>query len=147
MRSRLRSISSSSLLVAAVATLGWIAGSACSSSDETSDLDTEASLGPEAAAPDAAPTSADAGAVGDAADAAPDPVCAALCDCLGTTCAAVENYPFPDRAACLAACAPLGPTEKTCFPKWCAKAAAGSSPKHECEHAWGKLGTVECDTL
>jgi hypothetical protein len=84
----------------------------------------------------------------DAADAAAvDPACTALCECLGTTCAAVANYPFPDRAGCLTACASFSSEEKTCFPKWCAKGAATSSPGHACEHAWGKLGTVECDTL
>jgi hypothetical protein len=97
--------------------------------------------------PDAAVEAEAAAPLDAAADAAADPACTALCDCLGTTCAAVANYPFPDASACLAACAAFSTEEKTCFPKWCAKAAAAPSPGHSCEHAWGKLGTVECDTL
>lgn len=90
---------------------------------------------PDAAPPDAAP------------DAAIDPACTALCDCLGATCSAVTNYPYADTAACLHGCSTLSVEAKTCYPKWCAKAKAEASPAHFCEHAWGKLGTVECDTL
>lgn len=97
-------------------------------------------------ADDDAGTVRDASAT-DAADAAADAVCTAYCDCLGTTCGALTNYPYPDAAACSKACSSLSAEEKECFPKWCAKAEAASAPLHFCEHAWGKLGTVECDTL
>jgi|GEM_PF-3561322 len=95
---------------------------------------------------EAAPGDASADA-GDGSTA--DPACTALCRCLGTTCSGVAGYPFADEAACLSKCASLGAEEKACFPKWCAKAesASGSSATHFCEHAWGKLGTNECDTL
>ena len=84
---------------------------------------------------------------GDAASV--DPTCRALCTCLAGSCGSKTGYPYPDDAACLAACGALDAPSKACFPKWCAKAeaAGASSNVHFCEHAWGKNGTDECDTL
>lgn len=76
-----------------------------------------------------------------------EPGCIAYCGCLDTTCREVEYYPYPDVSACLRACSTLSNEAKTCLPKWCAKAQASPSPAHSCEHAWGKLGTVECASL
>lgn len=100
------------------------------------------------AAPASAPGDAGSGATPQpAADAAPaSPACASLCACLASTCTTYAGYPFAASGACEASCAALGEAERTCYPKWCAKAKVTPS-KHLCEHAWGELGTAECESL
>jgi len=88
----------------------------------------------------------DSGAVADAGDAgppAPTAECRAYCTCMGTTCKGKPKYPFLDDAGCLAGCAAFSAAERKCFAGFCASAstAAGS---HDCEHAGGALGLVEC---
>lgn len=86
------------------------------------------------------------GAADAGADAAADPMCVELCTCLDATCKAQQGYPFGAEGSCLAACAKLSAEAKECYPKWCAKAKS-SGGGHDCEHAWGKFGLVECDSL
>lgn len=87
---------------------------------------------------------ADAGGAGrDAtADAAGDVVCGELCACLAAACATQDGYPFAAEGACLR----LGAAERDCYPKWCARAMR-SGDGHECAHAWGEFGLLECETL
>jgi hypothetical protein len=75
-----------------------------------------------------------------------DPACAGYCSCLAGACAAIAGYPFTAPGSCASACAAQSAAERACFPRWCAKAES-SKGVHDCEHAWGKLGLDECDTL
>lgn len=87
---------------------------------------------------------ADASSVSDAGDAAADPACVALCDCLGATCASQNNYPFEAPGSCETACAGFSASDRACFRAFCEKAADGGSKAHDCDHATGKLGSQEC---
>jgi hypothetical protein len=88
-----------------------------------------------------APASSDAPAV-DAGD-----ICTPYCECLLPTCSSQTGFPFASVDACKTQCATLGTAEKVCWPKWCEKAKTLTNKTHTCEHAWGKLGLDECETL
>lgn len=81
------------------------------------------------------------GAASDAADAA-TPACVAYCGCMVEACLGKPKVPFTDTASCLTRCAAFSSAEVTCFSAFCAKAKAGGT--HDCEHAGGTLGLVEC---
>jgi hypothetical protein len=125
---------SASSLGAALALLGLVV--ACSSE----------------AAPVKEPATCDAGqcpdtGVATAQDAAPpDPACTPYCACMDSTCRTLKGYPFANVGACLAACGAMTAEERTCYPKWC-RLAETTPTTHLCDHAWGRLGTAECDTL
>lgn len=92
------------------------------------------------ASPDTSVPALDAG-VSEAGDAA-TPACLAYCGCMVGACLGKPKVPFTDEASCLARCAAFTPAEVTCFSAFCAKAADGGT--HDCEHAGGTLGLVEC---
>jgi hypothetical protein len=75
------------------------------------------------------------------------PSCEAHCMCLMQTCATEMGYPFPTAEQCKTTCNGWTAEEKICLPKWCIKAKDVANKTHLCEHAWGKLGTDECETL
>lgn len=77
----------------------------------------------------------------------PVDVCESYCDCLDGTCATQAGYPHASRADCVTACNAFSAEQKVCWPKFCAQAKAGVSKTHNCEHAWGKLGLDECESL
>lgn len=81
------------------------------------------------------------------ADAGGDNPCEAHCVCLMQTCAAETGYPFPTPEECKTTCNGWTKEEKICLPKWCLKAKDVANKTHLCEHAWGELGTDECETL
>jgi hypothetical protein len=66
--------------------------------------------------------------------------CEAYCGCMATNCSEYAAYPYADEAACLDACAMLTPDALTCFTAFCGDAEV----EHQCEHAWGELGTDKC---
>lgn len=74
----------------------------------------------------------------------PSPVCVSYCECMGSTCQAIEGYPWGDDAGCLEACAGYDAPQSTCWAMWCAEAMKGALVVHLCEHAWGKFGLDEC---
>lgn len=80
----------------------------------------------------------------DASDAGPDPTCIAYCDCMKAHCATVTNYPFTDESVCSGACATYTEPERACFTDFCRQAVDAGVRAHACDHATGKLGTLEC---
>jgi hypothetical protein len=102
---------------------------------------------PEVGPTDSGASDASAPSDGGAGDGATtDPACAAYCTCLAGACSAIAGYPFAPAGSCESACAAQSAAERACFPRWCAKAES-SKGVHDCEHAWGKLGLDECDSL
>jgi hypothetical protein len=97
------------------------------------DASTDGYVDPDAAPVEAGPDSGD--------------ICAPYCECLTDTCASQSGYPFSGVADCVSQCGPLSVEEKDCLPKWCEQAKTLSDKVHVCEHAWGKFGLDECDTL
>lgn len=94
----------------------------------------------DAQAPDGADGGADAPADG------PD-MCIAYCDCLAQSCSMVAGYPFSAPGSCAAQCVQMNTDQRACWPKWCQGASTSAIHDHYCEHAWGKYGLDECDTL
>jgi hypothetical protein len=87
----------------------------------------------------------DAVSLGDGGDGNP---CEAHCACLMETCATETGYPFTAGVEqCKTTCNGWTKEEKVCLPKWCIKAKTAGAKTHFCEHAWGQLGTDECETL
>jgi hypothetical protein len=74
-------------------------------------------------------------------------ICNPYCACLEPTCSAQTGYPFTSDEQCRAACASMSTEERDCLPKWCEHAKTLANKTHECEHAWGKFGLDECETL
>ncbi len=122
-------------LGAALALVGLIA--ACSSEG--------APVKAAAASCDAAPCD-DAGVSSSNDAAPPDPACGPYCACMDSSCRSVKGYPFANVGACVAACSAMTAEERTCYPKWC-RLAETTPTSHICDHAAGRLGTAECDTL
>jgi hypothetical protein len=103
-----------------------------------------ADAGPDTAGPEvAAPADA-------SADLTPDgglnEACATYCQCMAQSCSMVSGYPFATSISCMTACFQFTEQERTCWGKFCTMAAGqmGSAREHTCEHAWGELGTAEC---
>ncbi len=85
---------------------------------------------------------------GPSADADAGDPCATYCQCMQDTCSTQAGYPFATPADCASACAQQAAEERACWPVWCAQAKSATTTKaHLCEHAWGKFGLDECDTL
>ncbi len=82
-------------------------------------------------------TTADGGATIDAsADAAPS-ACETYCTCMSATCASEPGYRFADSAACLAACATFGASDRSCRVAACEEAKTAADKGHPCDHAGG----------
>jgi hypothetical protein len=95
-----------------------------------------AAPGPDTAAParDTAAPAPDAGVT-----------CAAYCQCLTQTCANQAGYPHASQAACVTACEKLTDVQLTCWQRFCTTAAMLPGDRsRQCEHAWGELGSAEC---
>jgi hypothetical protein len=90
----------------------------------------------------------DAGGDGSTSDVDAGDPCVAYCQCMADTCSTQAGYPFANPADCATACAQQAPEERACWPQWCAQAKSADATKtHLCEHAWGKFGLDECETL
>jgi hypothetical protein len=76
-----------------------------------------------------------------------DPSCSAFCACMSKTCVSEKSYPFPDVPSCESWCSKRSDLERTCFARFCQEAEATKGPEiktHDCEHASGAWGLLEC---
>jgi hypothetical protein len=101
-----------------------------------SDASVEDASIPDGSAPDGSGSAPDAG-----------DVCTPFCECMTSTCATTAGYPFTGTPDCVAKCPLTDSALRTCLPKWRERAKTLSNKTHTCEHAWGKFGLDECETL
>jgi hypothetical protein len=72
--------------------------------------------------------------------------CVSYCECMMQSCSTQNGYPFASNAACIARCDQLTELQRSCWSRFCTMAGMQSQSMrgHTCEHAWGELGTGEC---
>lgn len=72
--------------------------------------------------------------------------CETYCACMKSSCASVQNYPFTEESVCYEACATFTTEQRTCFEQFCTEANTpdAGTKAHQCDHATGRLGVVEC---
>jgi hypothetical protein len=89
---------------------------------------------PDAPRPDSTPDTSAANA------------CVTYCECMMQACSTQNGYPFASNAACLARCDQFTEPQRSCWSRFCTMAGMQSQSmrSHTCEHAWGELGTGEC---
>jgi hypothetical protein len=71
--------------------------------------------------------------------------CTTLCSCVQTNCSDVSGYPFEEAGTCMNACMTYTVETASCFQSFCEDVPdAGELVEHDCQHAWGGLGQLEC---
>ena len=71
--------------------------------------------------------------------------CNSLCACVETNCSEYSAYPFESSDACMDNCMTLQAPVADCFNSFCEDVpGSGDLAEHNCEHAWGGLGQLEC---
>jgi hypothetical protein len=76
----------------------------------------------------------------------PSEACVSYCQCMMQYCSTQNGYPFASNSACLTRCGQFSQAERTCWARFCTMAGMQSPGMrgHNCEHAWGELGSSEC---
>jgi len=100
---------------------------------------------PDGPAPDAKPAPSDTATLDTGGGAAVSEACTRYCACVTRQCAAKTGAPawVKTAALCPAQCAMFSAQQLTCWSGFCNPTAATVSA-HNCEHAWGANGTMEC---